>query len=156
MNSSRHDSRRGKWANRILVVLFAMVVVPLGVTILYRYSPTDEANRFYPGCWFSRLSGLYCPGCGATRCCHALVHGDIEQALAWNPLFVLLLPYLIYSAVHIGILMWTGRAAPGYRMPVWLGKTLMWVLLLYWIARNIPIEPFTWLVPHELESRLFS
>src|SRR5580698_10298809 len=88
-----------RWGSRIVVVLVAAVGIPLGVTLLYHYTPMGE-NRFWPGCTFHSLTGLHCPGCGATRCCHALVHGDIEQALAWNPLFVLLLPYIVFSGLR--------------------------------------------------------
>ena len=106
----------------------------MGVTLLYHYTPMGE-NRFWPGCTFHSLTGLHCPGCGATRCCHALVHGDIEQALAWNPLFVLLLPYLVFSALRMAYTMWTGKRLIGYRMPGWMGYTLLSMVLLYWIAQ---------------------
>lgn len=142
------NSRR--WGIRIAVVLVAAVAVPVGVTLLYRYPPTDPANSYYPGCTFHSLTGLHCPGCGATRCCHALVHGDIEQALAWNPLFVLLLPYILFSGLRSAYAMWTGKRMTQYRPPGWISYVLIWTMLLYWIGRNLPFEPFTLLAPHAI------
>ena len=39
---------------------------------------------FYPQCAFHRLTGLNCPGCGATRGLYALLHGRWRQALQDN------------------------------------------------------------------------
>ena len=33
-------------------------------------------QSFLPPCLFHAFTGLYCPGCGATRALHRLVHGD--------------------------------------------------------------------------------
>jgi hypothetical protein len=137
------------WGSRIVLVLVAAVAIPLGVTLLYQYTPMGE-NRFWPGCTFHSMTGLHCPGCGATRCCHALVHGDIEQAFAWNPLFVLLLPYFVFAGLRGAYTMWTGNRLTGYRLPGWGTYAILAALLLYWIARNLPFEPFTFLAPHPI------
>jgi hypothetical protein len=39
-----------------------------------------------PPCPFHALTGLPCPGCGATRAVLALARGDIAGAFGWNPL----------------------------------------------------------------------
>lgn len=58
-----------------------------------------------PLCGLKQFTGIPCPGCGATRCCRALFHGDLPRALAMNPLvfaaaaFYLL--YMVYSAIII-------------------------------------------------------
>lgn len=39
-----------------------------------------------PGCFFRGLTGLPCPGCGATRGLAALLEGDVAGAFASNPL----------------------------------------------------------------------
>ena len=46
---------------------------------------------FVPACPFHALTGLPCPGCGATRAALALARGDLGGALAWNPLAALAL-----------------------------------------------------------------
>ncbi|MDR4007522.1 MAG: DUF2752 domain-containing protein, partial [Ruminococcus sp.] len=37
-----------------------------------------------PPCYIHQFTGLYCPGCGATRAVYALVHGDILLSLRQN------------------------------------------------------------------------
>jgi hypothetical protein len=130
-----------------VVVLFTAILLPVVVSLLYAYSPTEYS--FLP-CMFHQLTGLHCPGCGATRCAHSLLHGDLQQAFAWNPLFVIVLPLLLYVVVRTAFQMWTGKPLAGYRFPVWTTFLLFWIMLIYWIARNIPFEPFTWLAPHSL------
>jgi hypothetical protein len=142
-------SRAARWGPRIVVVLFLAIFLPIGVSLLYTYSPTEYS--FLP-CIFQQLTGYHCPGCGATRCCHSLLHGDIEQALAWNPLFVVLLPAMLYVAGRTAYQIWTGNRRAGYWFPLWTTHLLMWLMLAYWIARNLPFEPFTYLAPHDVSS----
>src|SRR5258708_136292 len=88
---SRGSSR--PW--RIALVLFAAVAIPVGVSIVYTFPPSQY--HFYPRCIFYSVTGLHCAGCGATRCVGALLHGDLEQAFAYNPLFLVLLPYIAFA-----------------------------------------------------------
>ncbi len=65
--------------------------------LLYRYPPTGTS--IYPPCPIHALTGLLCPGCGATRAIAALLHGQLQQAVHLNALFVILLPLgLTYAA----------------------------------------------------------
>ena len=141
-----------RWGLRIVVVLLAAVVIPVGASVLYTFSPLEAS--FYPGCTFFKLTGLHCPGCGATRCVHSLLHGDIEQAFAWNPLFLLLLPLLAYGIARLAYEIWTGRRAIRYNLPGAAVKSIAVVLTVFWIARNIPVYPLNLLAPHELEDRV--
>ena len=99
---------------------------------------------------FHLITGLHCPGCGATRCMHALLHGDILQALAYNPLFVLVLPCLLYGCWCTAYTLWTGKIASGPALPSWTGKVVLSVLIIYWIARNIDVYPLSLLAPHQI------
>ena len=140
---------RSRWAFRIVLVLFFAVALPVVMSIVYTYPPAE--NTFYPGCFFNQTTGLHCPGCGATRCVHALLHLDIAQALAWNPLFVVLLPLILYGVARFLYEGWTGRRAPQLPWPRWGTKVILCTFLVYWVLRNIPYEPLTLLAPHKLE-----
>ena len=61
--------------------------------ILYKFPPASYG--FYPPCPFHALTGLLCPGCGATRALAALVRGNLAEAMQSNGLFVVLLPILL-------------------------------------------------------------
>ena len=47
-------------------------------------------------CPFLAATGLYCPGCGATRMMHRLMVGDPVGALHLNPLAFVLIPLMAW------------------------------------------------------------
>jgi hypothetical protein len=136
------------WGPRILLVLFGAIAVPLGATLLYTFSPTEYG--FYPRCMFRLATGWHCPGCGATRCAAALLHGDLQQAFAYNPLFVGMLPFLVFGGMRSAYATWTGKPMRGYSWPGWALRVFVGLLIAYWIARNIDVYPLTLLAPHEI------
>src|SRR5271155_5532313 len=76
--------------------LFAGVVLgatAIGVgAMVFFFNPSTHG--FYPVCLFHVLTGLNCPGCGATRALYALLHGNLRLAVKDNVLFVVLLAVL--------------------------------------------------------------
>jgi len=114
----------------------------VGLFLLYSTNPT-ESQRF-PKCPFYRLTDLHCPGCGTTRATHQFLNGNILRGLAYNPILSIALPLM-------GLLIWEqlGRAR-GWR--VWpvtrtVSPWVLWVVLAYWVARNLPFMPFSLLAP---------
>lgn len=140
----------GRWGPRIVVVVVGAIVAPLALTLLYNCYTPDGTNTYFPGCYFNSMTGLHCPGCGATRALYSVLHFDFWQALAYNPLFVIILPFLIYGLFRMAWKMWTGNDAPGYGMPRWMTKYVLWTILTYWVIRNIPYPPFDQLAPHSI------
>lgn len=112
--------------------------------VLSRVDP-GAADSMLPPCPLLALTGLYCPGCGSTRALHALLHGDLAQAMAMNPLLVIALPVL--ATMTLNAAGW----APGHGERLWrrIGNPKPWlvVLLTYWLLRNLPWWPFAWLAP---------
>ena len=141
-----------RWPQRIVLVLVVAVAAPIGASVLYANSPSERVGlaRYFPGCTFHNLTGWHCPGCGATRALHSLLHADLPQAFAWNPLFVIFAPCLLYGLWRSGFSAWTGRKPPGPTVSQRGTIILMSVLIAFWIARNIPMEPVNPLAPHRL------
>jgi hypothetical protein len=63
-----------------------------GAGFLYLYFVDPLTSPFAPPCLFTAVFGVRCPGCGSLRALHALAHGNLEAALAFNAPFVIALP----------------------------------------------------------------
>lgn len=111
-------------------------------TIVRLLNPVADSNP--PICPFKMMTGLDCPGCGATRSLNALLHGDVAAAADHNLLFVVALPFAVVAFV-----VWAVRRL-GIEAPA-LPRTRTWVppavtvIVLFWALRLLPWDPFTWL-----------
>lgn len=125
--------------------LALLVPVSTGVIWALRRLDPNAADSLLPACPFLSLTGLYCPGCGSTRCLHALAHLDLGAAFSMNPLLVLALPALTL------MLVWSAGLRPPALAPVMrvLGNARgwLWVLLGFGVLRNLPLTPFSALAP---------
>jgi hypothetical protein len=117
----------------------------VGLVVLYLVDPT--AARWFPVCPFHELTGLHCPGCGTSRALHALVHGDILTALSNNVLSTLFVPMLAWTWVSYGLQTTGRKPLPSIRWSPAALWTLLAVILVFWIARNLPFYPLTILAP---------
>jgi hypothetical protein len=120
----------------------ALGIVAAGSAVLFLFDPSTSA--FYPPCPFHALTGLYCPGCGTTRALHELLRGHPKEAFGLNPL---MLPLLGYSLLSYGVFETRGRPLPGALTSPFWGWSTFWIILAYWILRNIPLYPFPLLAP---------
>ena len=113
---------------------------------LYFVDPRVAGN--YPACPFLLLTGCYCPGCGTLRALHRLLHGDVGSALGYNPLAVLMLPFLSVAGID-GVARAFGKVLlPDFNtLPHQLAWGLLAGIILFWALRNIPVYPFTILAP---------
>jgi hypothetical protein len=116
-----------------------------GASVLFLFNPAQ--HHFYPICLFHELTGLECPGCGGSRALYYALHGQILAALRCNALVVLALPLLVCAGVR-----WLACEIAGkphaqfqFRM-VWIAL-LVGVIIVFTVLRNIPVAPFTFLVP---------
>lgn len=128
----------------LLALLATTIAVAAGVWLLRSYDP-NAANSIFPPCMFKAFTGYHCIGCGLTRALHALVHGDIGRAFDMNPLAMVVLPLLPLMVLDARGT--TPQALKPFMSVVMTPK--LWLVLLpaYWIARNLPWWPFTWLAP---------
>ncbi len=116
-------------------IITICVVAVSAVVTLAIFDPATAG--FFPPCLFHQCTGLYCPGCGTTRALHQLLHGNLGAVLRLNSLTLLLAPVL-------GILAVSGRPNTWRPSVVW---TLVIVVVAFGVLRNVPLYPFTMLVP---------
>jgi len=115
----------------------AIVGVVLLVCAAAYFFPPGTA-RFWPQCPIHQLFGIDCPGCGATRALAALLHGHLRDALRFNALFVLLLPFAIAGAalsyrraLEHGSFRWPNP-------PRFATYATCGIALIFTVARNLP------------------
>jgi len=102
-------------------------------------------RQFLPPCVFFQLTGLHCPGCGATRAVHALLHFDFVRAVHMNALFILVgLPLL----AALGLEMLQGRLIFSARTHSLMAYGYLILAVLFSVLRNIPQHPFSLLAPY--------
>jgi hypothetical protein len=110
---------------------------------LYLFNPAE--NRFYPGCLFHNWTGLDCPGCGALRATHQLLHGHITAAFHFNALYVCSLPVLAWIGVRAVIGQFRPGQMPAFRTGwMWVGLIL---LIVFGVVRNLPAARSLGLAP---------
>jgi len=120
--------------DRVKMICIGAVIVAVA-TVVFAVDP-QRANVF-PVCPFHRMTGLWCPGCGATRAFHQLLHGNMLAALRYNSLAIVMLPLAGYLIVHGDV---------STMKPVWIWVLLV-VVVAFGVLRNIPVYPFTLLAP---------
>lgn len=129
---------------RLLISLVAAGLLAAGFGYVAVHDPSVPGA--FPQCLFHQATGLHCPGCGSTRAVHALLHGDFGAALGMNGLCVLLLPFLLV-ALPLQAVAWVRRTPPPTMAPPGAARALLWVVLAFWLLRNLPFLPFTALAP---------
>lgn len=114
--------------------------------VLHVVDPSESTS--FPVCPFYSVTGLYCPGCGTLRCLHALMHLDLRSALDYNALTVLFVPMLVLAWLSVGLAGIRGREPPRtWSTPRWAGWALGVGFGSFWLLRNAPLEPFSWMAP---------
>ena len=104
-----------------------LLMVGIGVAVLlflYFWNPSEIWA--FPKCPFFALTGLKCPGCGTLRAIHAITHLRLLEAFRLNPLLVASIPVLALMYV-----------SPRIRSNVLLGRILLVLVIVWWIARNV-------------------
>lgn len=107
----------------------------LAGAVLFRFDPSRSG--FYPVCYFHRLTGWLCPGCGSLRALHQLLHGHLAAAFHLNPLLVLSLPLVAWFGARSAFCAWRNEPSLVSIRPAWLWCALA-VLLAFGILRNLP------------------
>ncbi len=143
-----NDGCRRFLMGRRRLVIGWLVIIGLALTACLAFPP--EQYSFYPPCPSHLFFGVHCAGCGATRAIGALIHGNLAQAFAYNPLFVLVLPFLLPILIAAAYAAWRGKPPPLRHVPSWLVWCLLVSVLLYTVLRNLPYPPFDSLAPHRL------
>ena len=76
-------------------IILSLIVILLCTSFFFLYTKINILIL----CVFHELTGLYCPGCGITRCLIAIIKLEFVQAFRYNMLAFILLPLFIFIAI---------------------------------------------------------
>ena len=122
-----------------LGVLLALGAAACAVLLLI--PPGSPHAKWLPRCMFHQMTGLYCPGCGATRALSAMLQGDVLASLHNNLLLFPLLALIAYLFM---------KPQTTFKRPV--AVAIIAIIVAFTVLRNIPVAPFTYLAPIPLHA----
>lgn len=126
-------------ARRMLGPLATLGGSAIALGYLAAVDPSQPGH--YPLCPTQFFLGVDCPGCGLLRGTHALLHGDVPQALDHNVLLIVLVPLAVVLWVRWAWHAWRG-VTPAVSARAWRRRTIATVvafaaLLLFGVVRNL-------------------
>ena len=118
-----------------------MIAILAGIYLYSQYNP--EEYLLFPKCPVYAITGYQCPGCGSQRAFHNLFHGNIGAAFTYNPLMILLIPYILLG-VYIEYISDKTKPYILRLRNVFFGKWAVFVvftvILTFTILRNVFIS----------------
>lgn len=121
----------------IIIFIVLCIFFIFGYFLLY--------NKYHIGipCIFNKKTGLYCPGCGITRCIFSLLKGNIYEAFMYNQLVFFLLPFLVYYIfLRLYYYITDKENILIKKIPNYVYIILLIITISYGILRNLPSFPF--------------
>ncbi|WP_255449903.1 DUF2752 domain-containing protein [Seonamhaeicola sediminis] len=115
------------------------------LSLFFLYNPLE--NSLFPKCPLYAFTGTYCPGCGSQRAIHQILNGNIITGLRHNFLIVLLVLIIIYDLFIKFLNVLLKRKFSNLLHKPAITISLLVVILLYWVLRNINQYPFNILAP---------
>lgn len=129
-------------SSAIFAGIVLLVVIFGAGTMVYFFDPSTHS--FFPACMFHAATGLYCPGCGATRALYALLHGNFLLALKDNALFMATLAVLAVWSVRFLLRKLKSQPTTLNLSPKFLWGVLV-AAMVFAVLRNSP--GFSFLAP---------
>lgn len=125
--------RRGPLRQRAALEAWLGALLLAAVALATALADPAQPGPF-PACPFRAVTGLDCPGCGSLRALHQLTRGHLVAAADYNALLLAFLP--VGAGVWLRVV--TSRSRPRV-LPVWWGRAVLAVLLLWTVIRNLPV-----------------
>lgn len=118
----------------------------LGMLALYVFWNPSKTNLF-PSCPFYSVTNIYCPGCGSQRATHQILNGNIIEGIRHNYMIGLLAIVLLYQAFIFITNKILNKNTANLLHKSKVTMSILIIVILFWILRNIPMFPFTELAP---------
>ena len=129
-----------------LLLIIIGVLTFLGMLAVYVFWNPADANIF-PKCPFYVTTGIYCPGCGSQRAAHQILNGNIIEGIRHNYMIALLAVVLLYQGFIYVMNERLGKNMTNLLHKSKVTNSILVLVILFWILRNINVFPFTELAP---------
>lgn len=106
------------------IALAVLIVSAMSLIVLYNFDPS--VYNFYPKCPLFALTGFKCPGCGVSRAFYQILHGNIWEALRYNPILAVIIPIGIFYIL-----------SSSHRKKIALSEVFLIVTAIWWALRNL-------------------
>ena len=106
------------------IALAVLIVIAMSLMVLYNFDPSTY--NFYPKCPLFLLTGFKCPGCGVSRAFYQILHGNIWEALRYNPILAVIIPIGIFYIL-----------SSSHRKKIALSEVFLIVTAIWWALRNL-------------------
>lgn len=118
----------------------------LGMLALYVFWNPSDTNIF-PKCPVFAMTGIYCPGCGSQRAAHQILNGNIIEGIRHNYMIALLVVVLLYQGFIYIMNEFFNKNNPNLLHKSKITNSILIIVIIFWILRNIDVFPFTELAP---------
>ena len=117
--------------------LFSGVLLILASLALFCFNPSEY--HFYPVCVFHQVTGLLCPGCGALRAFHQLLHGNLCAAFRFNSLVILSSPLILGGLALASVRNRGKQSLTVSNRALWQGAIVFLLIsVAFGVWRNLP------------------
>lgn len=122
---------------------FFLGSIPALIVVYLILTKTNLGPEWMQECQIHRLTGLYCPGCGATRAVVFLLHGQIGKSLFYYPAIVPAAAFvLLYVGSHTVSKITSGRIRGIHYRKIYLFLGVALIVL------NVVWKNYCYLVKH--------
>ena len=123
-----------------------MLIIISSIIIIWGYYYLNKYYNFCIPCIFHKITGFYCPGCGATRCLLSLFRGNIVESYNYNRLFFGLIPFFVFYIIYsIYLYIFKRKDKLLVKIPNLVYIILLVITIAFGILRNI--SEFSYLAP---------
>lgn len=74
---------------KVILIIFSLTVILLG------YYEINKVYHIGIPCLFYKITNYKCPGCGITRALFSLIRGNIKEAIYYNKILILMVPFIV-------------------------------------------------------------
>ena len=123
---------------RVLTGIILILVILTGIYLYAHFDPSSYA--FFPKCPVYTLTGYKCPGCGSQRAFYNLFQGNFMTAFTYNPLMLVLVPYILFGIYIEYIASLSNETIIRLRnifYSKWAVLILALIIITYTIIRNV-------------------